>query len=225
MNKEDFQNLDPKALDHFFQKTGKGCQLFEGDQEELGFPFKPVSKDMVIFYPGSFSPWHKGHRECLKLLSNTISSEEDKLHSSIVVVPDYNPWKNVRDTDLKEEVLSVWNSLEELQKDFNLNFHLYLGFLFVKKKNPTWDWMRKLKQKRKWILMGEDSFLALDQWFEAEKLLKILEGIFVVPREAPPAKVSEQLEKVKGLAGDLKVVFLDHHKYEKFSSTYLREND
>lgn len=225
MTKEDFQNLDSKALDHFFQESGKGCQLFEGDKEELSFPFSPVSKDLVVFYPGSFSPWHKGHRECLRLLSKSISNEEGKSVASIVVVPDYNPWKNVRDTDLKEEVLSVWNSLDELQKDFNLSYHLYLGFLFVKKKNPTWEWMKNLEQKRKWILMGEDSFLALDQWFEAEKLLNFLEGIYVVPREAPPIKVSEQLQKIESISKDIEVVFLDHHKYENFSSTYLREND
>ena len=41
-------------------------------------------EDEIIFFGGSFNPWHKGHTECIKLLPQGIP---------IVILPDNNPFK------------------------------------------------------------------------------------------------------------------------------------
>ena len=40
-------------------------------------------KDEIVFYPGTFYPWHLGHRACLDLCPS----------KNIVIVPDFNPLK------------------------------------------------------------------------------------------------------------------------------------
>lgn len=220
MDKETFKTLNQIELEDFYRKTGESLRLFgENGAKSLSFPFEPVSGDRVIFYPGSFSPWHKGHRACLSGLKTPPSGKA----WDVVIAPDYNPWKDMRETNLQQEVLTLWEELESISVErADLNFHLYLGFLAEKKKNPTNEWMRKVSANHRWMLMGEDSFLDLDQWIEVEKLLSALEGIFVVPREAPADRVLEQREKILTLK-KLEIEFLDHHKYEHFSSTFLRE--
>lgn len=220
MEKETLKSLKEAELKDFFQKAGSSCGLFEEVNEPSRFPFEKVEADRTIFYPGTFSPWHKGHQACL--LGLPLCSKGESW--SIVIAPDYNPWKKIRETDLKDEVLTLWDSLENLRDERpDLKFHLYLGFLGEKKKNPTYEWMKKTLIKNRWLLMGEDSFLDLDQWFEAKKLLNLLEGILVVPRKAPVDRVLKQRKDIISKVDSLEVIFLEHHKYEDFSSTYLRE--
>ncbi|MCR9203970.1 MAG: hypothetical protein NXH75_05310 [Halobacteriovoraceae bacterium] len=220
LNKEILKSLKEAELEDFFQKVGRACGLFEEVSEPLAFPFEPLKAGRTVFYPGSFSPWHKGHQACLLGLPESEKGE----CWNIVIAPDYNPWKKIRETDLRDEVLTLWDSLENLSDQRpDLRFHLYLGFLGEKKKNPTYEWMKKTLADDRWLLMGEDSFLDLDQWFESKKLLELLNGIIVVPREAPADRVLKQKQNVVSMVDGLEVLFLEHHNYEHFSSTFLRE--
>ena len=43
-------------------------------------------REELIFFGGSFNPWHAGHSNCLRLMDP---------HKTIIVVPDHNPFKEL----------------------------------------------------------------------------------------------------------------------------------
>lgn len=215
------RKLKPERLSEFFLDSAHHMELLEGESEEdnLGFPFQKLKEEKVILYPGSFSPWHKGHLACLKALPK-LSNEQHQ----VVVIPDYNPWKELRETNLKDEVLTIWDSLSLLRgRREDIQLGLYLGFLANRKKNPTVEWISKVRAKEKWLLMGEDSFLKVHEWYKAKELLTLLKGIYVVPRGENRELVQAQKEHLfQNFDPALIVEFLEHHPYEEYSSTYLR---
>lgn len=158
------------------------------------------SSKEIIYFGGSFNPWHEGHSECLrKAPKNPLK----------IVIPDHNPHKefSVRSLDLDEELI----------KSLNSNIHIYTGFFEQQINNPTIDWIAdislKLKSHKHSLLIGHDSYINLSKWKNYQELLKCLDKIYVLDRE------NESNERLY----DINTVFLGSHKFEKLSSTKLRK--
>lgn len=160
--------------------------------------------DHVVFYPGTFNPWHLGHRACLELCPAT----------PIVVMPDFNPWKEEQDRQ------GPWQSLKNLVGRLEgTSFSIYPGFLSLDKGNPTVDWFPKVKIKNKGLLIGDDSFLNFHKWKDVDELVKHISTLYVVPR----GEGQELLEKQVQRFPDLNIVFLGNHEFEDLSSTDSRK--
>ncbi len=159
--------------------------------------------DEVIFYPGTFNPWHLGHRACLDLCPGKV----------IVIVPDFNPWKE------GESRQRPWELVKDLLYRLReTDYSIYPGFLGKDSGNPTVDWLPQVKVKRKSLLLGDDSFLNLHKWKDATELVKHIATLYVAPRGANSSELEKQVHKFP----NLNIVFLDHHDYEDVSSTGLR---
>ncbi|MFZ4714291.1 MAG: hypothetical protein ACOYL6_11280 [Bacteriovoracaceae bacterium] len=163
----------------------------------------------ATFFGGSFNPWHSGHTACIKAFP------KDK---KLIVVPDFNPEKEVTDRskDFYQEVVKASQKPES---------EVYPGFLLEKKKNPTYFWVKELSGLKVNLLLGADSFLNLKSWIEGEKLVKLLHGIYVVPRLAEESSLKKEADFLLALNPDLKIIFLPHHPYEDLSSTKIRLNN
>ncbi len=212
---------DLEALE-FFQFIKENHNLFHKSRSlfENCRPFTPLKGEKIVLFPGTFSPWHEGHEACVVNLPD---------HSQVAVIPDYNPWKDVRDTDLWKEVCAIWSGLEKINlkecDEKKINVSLYLGFLTLKEKNPTISWLGSIPFKEKWLLMGEDTFLNIDKWSEAKELLSQLTGLYVCPRAENKASVLSQRSNLQSFAKELQIEFLEPHPYQHYSSTYLRNQD
>lgn len=168
--------------------------------------------DEWVFYGGSFNPWHKGHQACLDLLP------EDKV---CLMLPDQNPQKELRDIHAVITVLELSNRAK-----FKKNQFLVPTFLLQQKKNPTVEWIEKMKEefpeKKLSLLMGFDSFSTLNTWIRVEDLLKNLHTIYVVSRLEDEEDQIKAKKEALQMRTDLNVVFLGKHDYEHLSSTELR---
>jgi len=173
------------------------------------FKKKDLYKD-VIFFPGSFNPWHKGHLECLKLCPNK---------SKIIVVPDSNPWK----TPVGNSRFCKWEKYRNLCLLLkNKPCSIYPGFLGLERSNPTITWFPKTKVKKKNLLMGDDSFLSLTNWKDFKKLISSIHKIYVVPRMGREEELRTEKGRLLSINPKLKIKFLPTHKYQKISSTKIR---
>lgn len=172
------------------------------------------SADEIVFFGGSFNPWHAGHKSCVELLP------KEKM---LIILPDHNPYKELVDSKL--------SSVEEIQqdiKDLNGNMFIYDGFLKANKKNPTHSWLDPLKKtmpnKSFSLLMGFDTFTGIDSWIDASKLLSLLKKLYVVSRLDVPEAKKFQVARLSQIAPELEVEFLGHHNHEELSSTKIRQN-
>lgn len=199
---------------HFFKENHNLFQA--GSELQLEFPFEPLEGDKVVLFPGSFSPWHEGHEACVRNLP---------AGSQVIVMPDHNPWKEVREDSLWQEACDIWQALKGIKKDCeSLKLSLFLGFLGLKQKNPTITWLRKVAMKEKWLLMGEDTFLSLHKWTHGDEVLQELTGLYVCPRAKPQEKVLAQRDHlIANYNKELRIEFLAPHAYELYSSTWLRQ--
>jgi nicotinic acid mononucleotide adenylyltransferase len=169
---------------------------------------KKKFSDEVIFYPGSFNPWHKGHMACLNLCPSK---------SKIIVVPDNNPWKNTgRESCKWEKYRNLCLTLK------NSSCSIYPGFLGLQKKNPTINWFPKTRVKKKALLMGDDSFLSLINWKESRKLISSMQKIYVVPRLGIKDDLKLATNGLLSINSKLKIKFLSPHKFQRISSTEIR---
>lgn len=162
----------------------------------------------LLLFPGSFSPWHKGHEACV------LGSGE----RAILLIPDFNPWKEKRDTDL-------WGEFKELylftQKNKDLNLFIYTGFLAAERANPTISWLPKLPLQRKRLLMGDDTYLSVHKWKMAHELLNSIDELYVCPREGKKEDLKKQNEFLKDQYA-IETHFLASHRYEHLSSSAIR---
>lgn len=168
--------------------------------------------DEWVFFGGSFNPWHQGHQACLKLMP------DDR---TVLVVPDRNPEKEVRD-------LSVVSTILEISTNSRLKKYQFLvpTFLLEKKKNPTVEWVEKLKEEfptyKISLLVGFDSFSKIKSWIRSDELLPKLHTLYVVSRLEDDQDRRQALDEVHARGFNLNVVFLGKHDYEMISSTELR---
>ena len=183
---------------------GQIFPLFEEDAIAPSWLLKKPLEEEVVFYAGTFNPWHLGHRACLELCPT----------KNIIVVPDFNPWKE------DEERQRPWEHLKDLL--FRLaetDFSIYPGFLAKSSGNPTIDWLPKVKVEKKSLLMGDDSFLGFHKWKQVDELVKHITTLYVAPRGADPVALEEQVQRFP----ELNIVFLEHHDFEEVSSSGLRK--
>ncbi len=166
-----------------------------------------------IFYGGSFNPWHSGHQTCINLLP------EDK---TCFIVPDINPQKEPSQFELVSRVL-------EISSKSRLRPHQFLvpTFLIQNTKNPTIDWVLRLKKydphKKISLLLGFDSFEQIPTWIRAEELLNLLSGLYVASRLENEQMRKEAETKIYSIAPNVKITYLGRHNHEHISSTALRQ--
>lgn len=175
-----------------------------------------INEDELIFFGGSFNPWHDGHSSCIRLMPK---------NKKIIVVPDHSPFKEITMNSQKGSSIS---EIKEHLKSFKHTTYLFEDFFYANKKNPTYSWIKLLKdkypQKKLSLLMGFDSFMALDRWTNASGLLNSLNTIYVASRMDDESIKEEQLVTLHNINPNLDVIFLGGHPFEELSSTYIRKN-
>lgn len=180
----------------------KSCEL--KDEKEL------------IFFGGSFNPWHAGHASCIKLMPT---------EKKIIVIPDHSPFKEI--TTDKEKSSSI-EDIEKSLHQFSHQTFIFDEFFYANKKNPTVTWIKLLKEefpeKKLSLLMGFDSFMTIDRWTNALELLKNLSVIYIASRMDNESIKEEQSVTLKSINPQLEIKFLGSHPYESLSSTQLRKN-
>jgi nicotinic acid mononucleotide adenylyltransferase len=193
------------------EALGKSWKIMPGYKINIQFPrlFKVANlKNEAIFFPGTFNPWHKGHWVCLNHCPKK---------SKIIIVPDNNPWKPVRNYECK------WKIYRDIcLKIKDTPSSVYPGFLGIIGKNPTINWFPKIKVRKKALLLGDDNFLNLINWKKSEKLISSIDQIYVVPRIGIPVQIEKMRQKLWDLNPKLKIKILPSHKYQGISSTKIR---
>ncbi len=176
-----------------------------------------VSKDFfkhnnMIFFGGTFNPWHEGHTECVRQCP-----DKDKL----VVFPDNNPFKEIVD-----DQYCFWNRYKSILKTVSgYNATVFPGFCGVEKKNKTSAWLPNVDAQSKSLLLGDDSFIDLEKWYDVDILLKSLKNIYVVPRELSQVNYQKVIKWIQEKEYSIQVDILCDHPYQKLSSTDLRNKE
>ena len=172
-----------------------------------------IKSEEIVFFGGSFNPWHRGHKACLELMGR---------NKKIIVIPDHNPLKDLSKTNFTD-LSKIKSDTIELNQDI----YIYDKFFKAQVKNPTSKWIQELKEsgltQKLSILMGFDSFLSLGKWIEYDYLLKNLDTIYIVNR----LNESEASKDHKSLCleySNLNLVFLGKHEFEIISSTEIRKS-
>jgi nicotinate-nucleotide adenylyltransferase len=194
--------------------TGKLCHFIKNvklpDFLEKQRNLVSVKEEGVTFFGGSFNPWHKGHRVCLDLCPA----------KNIVVIPDTSPFKNGGNRD---ENHCFWKDFKEiclaLEKD---SFGIFPGFFGRERPNPTVDWFVRLPFKNKGLLVGDDSFFQLENWFHSKELLHALHHLYVVPREREVSEIEKERQRLRKIHGNISIKILPEHNYQNLSSSKIR---
>jgi len=201
------------------EAIGKFWPRMPSFKKELGFITLPnifykqtLHEDKeTIFFPGSFNPWHEGHRACLDVAPT---------ESNIVVVPDFNPWKDREDI----QIGCGWEKYINLALALKDTTHsVFPGFLGLEKSNPTVDWLPFTNVEKKNLLVGEDSFLSLEKWKDTKKLISFLAKLYVVPREGDEKLVEETKKKLLEQRPNMEIEILPTHPHQEVSSTKIRD--
>ncbi len=171
------------------------------------------SKELV-FFGGSFNPWHEGHTSCLTLAPD---------RHPIIVIPDHNPFKDfVGTTHKKSSVAEIRHELGTIKsKTF-----LFDEFLLEDKKNPSHVWISQVKEdfpdKDISLLMGFDTYISIDRWINAYDVINKLSTLYVASRLDDEKLKLEQLANLKRINPRLKIKFIGNHEYEELSSSIIR---
>lgn len=166
----------------------------------------------IVFYGGSFNPWHDGHSACV-----ILSPKEFPL----IIIPDHNPQKQIiLNKNLDFSKLTV--QLKKLRE----KIWIYEGFYFDRKFNPTIEWVRDLRnvypKKNFSLLLGHDSFINLKSWKNANELLNLLSSLYVVSRQDDDEKNIFAQKQYLMINPKLTISQQGHHEFEHLSSTQLR---
>lgn len=168
----------------------------------------------ILFYGGSFNPWHQGHEACIKL------APKDK---PLVVLPDNNPHKEIN----PNKQLDL-DGLEKKLQEINPNTYLFREYYLDDKPNPTIDWVQELKTNfpklSTSLLMGFDSFIKLDTWKENQTLLTGLKALYIASRLDQDEIKKSKTQIYQEMAPKLEIQFLGHHEFEHLSSTKIRRS-
>ncbi|MBF0367133.1 MAG: NUDIX domain-containing protein [Oligoflexia bacterium] len=177
------------------------------------------SSEEIIFYGGSFRPWHLGHMACIHAIPSC------KQHR-IVVIPDKNPFKEKNGHALSEHHCA-WAFYLKLRHELqDTACAIYPGFLSKESNNPTSSWLKHIRQNYS-LLLGDDSFVSLAKWVDVHAFIApptLLQNIYVVPREATKDTIDESTRWIHSLNPHVKVTLLEHHPYRHLSSTKIRNH-
>ena len=169
----------------------------------------PKDKE-IIFFGGSFNPWHEGHESCLTLLN-----KPDKLF----IIPDNNPRKQ------SQEVTCAWKRYQDLKRLIPFDYPIYSGFWSSNQSNPTASWLPQIKDQypdlQLSLLMGYDSFITIHDWIDAPKLLDSLSKIYIASRLDDLELRNQQYQKLTEQY-QVELIFLGNHPHEEVSSTKIR---
>ncbi|MCO4753796.1 MAG: hypothetical protein KC478_04910 [Bacteriovoracaceae bacterium] len=171
-----------------------------------------VGADELVFFAGSFNPWHPGHTSCVELLPP---------NKQLIVAPDHNPFKELVD----KKHCDVEAITAQIQGTGRQSF-IFDGFLDANVKNPTANWIKALKEafpdKELSLLIGFDSYASIDRWTNAQELLSNLSSLYVASRKDDPTLKEQQLERLRQMSPKLRIDFLGTHPHEELSSTQIR---
>lgn len=179
---------------------------------EKSFPLEKIT-----FFGGTFSPWHQGHATIVKRVRKS---------SSILVMPDKNPFKHNK--KLARPLKAYVNFCKQLKKELNLGTKwIYPGFITLEEGNPTFEWIKQVTQNYPeleiHLALGYDSAFKIDKWYNADTLLKLIDGIYILSRKESDSDRQKLKDKIYKTNPDLLIEFLGHHPYEDLSSTQLRQ--
>lgn len=215
-------DIDRLAFDHgaiLLEALGKFWTMMPSYDERLCgislpklFMKREEYPDEVIFYGGSFNPWHEGHRACLNLC-------EKETHKTIVIVPDNSPWKHqpAPQTDCR---FVRYKELCQTLKD--TAFEVYPAFWGIEEANPTVNWLPHTRLRHKGLLMGDDSFMEFHRWLNFNVLMASLNELFVVPRNHSLGEIEMRKVSFENDFPHVKIVVLPEHAYQGVSSTIIR---
>lgn len=77
----------------------------------------------VVFFGGSFDPWHEGHASCINLLPRELK---------LIVAPDRNPQKPLK--EIKNLVAHFCELSNQIHKASTRALHIHPGFLLLSEK-------------------------------------------------------------------------------------------
>ncbi len=166
-------------------------------------------KDRLVFFGGSFNPWHKGHEACVSLFP--------KQEGSLLVLPDANPFK--------AETLTAcaWKLYRAIRRAVaSHRTAVFPGFCGMETPNPTVAWFPYVRAPARGLLLGEDSLESLPGWLQARRLVRHMDRIFVAPRRADAGKREAALRWLREANPDCEVIPLEDHPHRDLSSTALR---
>jgi nicotinic acid mononucleotide adenylyltransferase len=167
-------------------------------------------KDHVVFFGGSFNPFHQGHLECLFLARKKIKDAD------VILLPDNNPQKMFSQEDPIKKFF-------ELKKYYHF---IYPGLMLEAKSTPSFSVVEMVKKcaptkKISW-LMGHDQLTNIESWIEYKKFLGGLHHLYLVSRNEDDRERNILIEKYEKLIPGLQIIHLGRHQYENLSSTGIR---
>lgn len=215
-----FQWFSIENIPHFMNQEGAlFCRILSLFWPHLHFHISKLYKPPqliykidpqkeVVFYGGSFNPWHEGHFACLKLCPS----------QNIIVIPDNNPWKETNQNFCR------WKSFKELALKLKKSpYSVYPGFWASFDSNPTVDWLSKSSYPQKSLLMGDDNFFKFNRWKDYLTLCRYLTKIYVVPRNHTKEELEKKKIELLQAPSCPQIVILNEHPYQPLSSSQLRK--
>ncbi len=168
----------------------------------------------VVFFGGTFNPWHQGHTACVELLGP---------EKFLLICPDKNPHKE----DIQKEYSDLENLYFTLLSTIKRPLHFYPGFWIMKERNPTINWISAIHKThpslKKSLLLGFDSLQNFHKWTRVQELAPMLHKIYIASRLETDHDVQQVLIDLKKENINVKIEFLGHHDFEHLSSTELRK--
>lgn len=168
-------------------------------------------KNKILIFGGTFNPIHNGH---LILAEHCINEEG---FDKVVFIPTMNPYyKDTLDFDTRLKMLKMAIkdndkfAYSSIEKRYNLEGKLYLIL----------EKISELSDDDITILIGSDSLMNLDWWYEKEKLLKKYKFL-VLKRGESDKIINEKIsEYEKKYSAHIKV--LDNERMD-ISSSDIRD--
>lgn len=165
--------------------------------------------DRLVFFGGSFNPWHQGHEACVSL----FPAQEGRL----LVLPDANPFKAA---SFSSCAWQHYRALRERVEPYHAS--VFPGFCAMETPNPTVAWLPYTRAASRGLLLGEDSLVSLPSWRQAEHLVRHIDQLFVAPRRATDEARDAALHWLRTANPRCGITLLEDHPFRDVSATALR---